>query len=50
LCPRSYGEGIRDPADLFAAKDKEEALETLRGLKKDSKDLIDVETTGPPTS
>ena len=44
LCPRQYGEGIKDPADLFAAKDKEESLETLTGLKKGSKDLIAVES------
>jgi DNA primase len=45
VCPRSYGKGISDPADLCAAKDKEEALEALKGLKKNSRDLIDVETT-----
>jgi hypothetical protein len=45
LCPRSYGKGISDPADLFAAKDREEALEALKGLKKNSRDLIDVESS-----
>jgi DNA primase len=45
LCQTTYGEGMIDPADLFAAKDKEEALETLGELKKGSEDLIDVETT-----
>jgi len=43
VCPSVYGEGIKDAADLYATKGKEEALEVLSQLKRASEDLIDIE-------
>ncbi len=45
VCPARYGEGMKDAADLFAAKNEEEALETLEEVKKASEDLVDIEIT-----
>ena len=43
VCPSSYGEGIKDAADLFAVKGVEEALGVLEKLKKESADPIEIE-------
>jgi DNA primase/transcriptional regulator with XRE-family HTH domain len=43
VCLGCFGEGLEDPANLFAVKGKE-ALEILQGMKKASEDLMDIET------